>query len=228
MKIVKLFLKWGIIFLIGLGVILFFFQEQIVKTALIYGVKRKANLRLKIGHLESRLQKGYIKIEDMIIFNPKGFKEPRLAEIDSLLLELNLPKLLKGEVAFRKLFIDIDKIFIIRQKEGTNLVEAQKPFRKTTRRKSVKKKPREVSVEDLRISVSEVIYKNYRVYPPKMLRIELGFKQKYRNVSNLKKVFSSIMVKNVLKSTFSNLFSQLEEGSESAGSILDKFLDIFK
>lgn len=227
MKIVKLFLKLSIIFLIALGAILFFFQEQIVKTVLIYGVKRKANLGLKIGALESRLQKGYLKIEDMIILNPKGFKEPRLAEIDSLVLELNLPRLLRGGVAFRKLFIDIDKIFIIRQKQGTNLVEAQKPFHKKSR-KSVKKKPGEISVEDLQIGISEVIYKNYRVYPPKMLRVELGFKQRYRNVSNLEKVFSSILVENVLKSTFSSLFSQLEEGGESAGSVLDRVFNFFK
>ncbi|MDD5613892.1 MAG: hypothetical protein PHQ54_02330, partial [Candidatus Omnitrophica bacterium] len=58
-----------------------------------------------------------------------------------------------------------------------------------------------LSVDDLRIRIGDVVYKDYTRRPPKMNRISLGLEQKYENVSNLKSIVDSILAQKVLKVT---------------------------
>ncbi len=217
----KVFVIVVIIFLV-----VFLFQKQLLKLGVIILVKQKSNAGISIGSVESSIQKGLIRLNKVALLNPKGFQEKNLANIDFLLLELDLRKLLSGDIEFKRLFIDIDKVYLVRDAEqGTNLVEVKKESGKTKTR-SLSKERKKIAVKDLRIKISEVLYKDFRQEPPKLSRSFLGLEQKYSNVSDLKKLIDSIITQEVLKAAFSNI-SLNKTGQSSEPSVLDKIINIF-
>lgn len=197
-----------------------------VEIGIKYLVKEMTNAEIEIGRLESRLHKGYLRLENVTILNPKGFEEPNLAEFNFILLDIDLPQLLKGDINFRRLFIDLDRIYIVLGERGTNLVEVRKD--KEILKKPPRKVEKKIRAQDLRIKISRVIYKNFRTKPPKIKGIYLGLQEKYSDVRDVKEIMNFILTQNILKTTFSNLNFDLKTTQNSIASIFDKVFNIFK
>ncbi len=182
-----------------LVVLIFFFQNTFIKVALSVAVRAKTNARISIEHVDSSIQKGYIRLGNVTLLNPKEFREKRFIEIDSVEFEFEPFSFIKGDFKISKFFIDIDKIYIVKQKkEGVNLVKVRK---KVT--SSKKKSQSGYLVKDLRIKISSIAYKDLSRRPPKMKSVFLGLEQKYQNVRNLKKILDLILTQEVLKAAYS-------------------------
>jgi hypothetical protein len=189
-----------VLMIVALGVLLFFFQGLFVKGALNITARLKSNARISVEHVDSRIERGYIRLSGVKLFNPKEFREKELAEIALIEIEFKPLSFIGGDFKITRFFIDIDKIYIIKQeKEGINLVKVKK------RGSSNKKAKFNYIVEDLRVRVSSLVYKDLTRRPPKMKNIFLGLEQKYRNVEDLKKVLDAILTQKVLKSAYSNI-----------------------
>ncbi len=204
MGIIKWFVKKVIVIIVILGIAVFFFQNQVVKLAVNLAVMSKTNARIKISKVDSKIQKGYIRLEGVTLLNPRGFKEPHLAEINSVLLKVDLLSLIKQEIRIEKFFINVDKIYIVKQKgEGTNFVSVKKTS-SGSYKKNRTKKNNKILIQDLKIKISDVFYKDFRSNPPEMNRLHLGLMQEYSNITDFKKLFDLILTQNILKAVISN------------------------
>ena len=182
-----------------LGIALFFLQNHIVKLSTGAILRAKSNARMTIGHVDSKLQKGFLRLEGVTILNPVGFQENKFMEINFVQVEFDIVRLLKQEKHLKSLFVDIQRIYIVKQKkEGINIVEIQN---KSGSKSSYGKQDAGLSVEDLRVRIGDVVYKDYTRRPPKMSRIFLGLEQRYENVNSLKSIVDSILTQKVLKAT---------------------------
>ena len=205
MGIIKWVVKKVVLIVIVAGIAIFFFQNQAVKLALNIAVMSKTNARIKISKVNSKLQRGYIRLSGVTLLNPKGFKEPRLAEINSVLLKVDLLSLVKREIRVEKLFIDVNKIYIVKQKgAGTNFVSVRKPHPIRRYKEERVKKTHKISIQDLKIKISDVFYKDFRSNPPTMRRLHLGLNQEYSNITDFRKLFDALLTQDILKVIISN------------------------
>ncbi|MDP8233268.1 MAG: hypothetical protein P9M06_00485 [Candidatus Saelkia tenebricola] len=203
MGFIKKFIKKFIISIIVLSIAVFFFQNQVVELAINLLVRSKTNARIEISKVDSKIQKGYIRLENVTLLNPKGFKEPRLAEINLLLLELDLSSLIKKEIIIKRVLLDVDKVYIVKQKlEGTNFVSVKKTSSKNYKKSRTKKSNR-ILIQNLEVKISDVFEKDFRKKPPEMSRKRLGLELKQNNVTDIRKLFDLIQTQYILKAAVS-------------------------
>jgi len=205
MGIIRWVIKKVIVIIVILSVVIFFFQNQAVKLAVNLAVMSKTNARIKISKVDSKLQKGYIRFSGVTLLNPKGFKEPRLAEINSLLLKVDLLSLIKQEIRVEKLFIDVNRIYIVKQKgKRTNFVSVRKPHPIRRYEETRVKKTHKILIQDLKIKILDVFYKDFSSNPPVMRRLHLGLRQEYSNITDFRKLFDALLTQDILKVVISN------------------------
>jgi len=184
-----------------LGVLVFFFQNTFLNIALNIAVRLKSNARISIEHVDSKIHRGYIRLSEVMLLNPKDFREKRFIKIDSVDFEFDPLSFFSGNLKITKLFVDIDRIYIVKQKkEGVNLVKVKKK-KKISKKRSKSK----YTVEDLIIKVSSVAYKDLSRRPPKMKNIFLGLEQRYKGVKDLRKILDMILTQEILKATYSKI-----------------------
>ncbi|MDD5614094.1 MAG: hypothetical protein PHQ54_03365, partial [Candidatus Omnitrophica bacterium] len=92
--------------IILLGVVLFFLQSQIVKLSAGAILRAKTNARITIGHVDSKLHKGFLRLEGVAILNPAGFQENKFMEINFVQVEFDITRLLKQDKHLKSLFVD--------------------------------------------------------------------------------------------------------------------------
>ncbi len=184
-----------------LGVLVFFFQNTFLNIALNIAVRLKSNARISIEHVDSKIHRGYIRLSEVMLLNPKDFREKRFIKIDSVDFEFDPLSFFSGNLKITKFFVDIDRIYIVKQKkEGVNLVKVKKK-KKISKKRSKSK----YTVEDLIIKVSSVAYKDLSRRPPKMKNIFLGLEQRYKGVKDLRKILDMILTQEILKATYSKI-----------------------
>lgn len=184
-----------------LGVLVFFFQNTFLNIALNIAVRLKSNARISIEHVDSKIHRGYIRLSEVMLLNPKDFREKRFIKIDSVDFEFDPLSFFSGNLKITKFFVDIDRIYIVKQKkEGVNLVKVKKKKKISKKRSKIK-----YTVEDLRIKISSVAYKDLSRRPPKMKNIFLGLEQRYKGVKDLRKILDMILTQEILKATYSKI-----------------------
>jgi uncharacterized protein involved in outer membrane biogenesis len=205
MRLFRGLFKKLLLIIILVGVILYFLQDQIMKVAIPYIVAKNSNVKVKIARVDSELQKGYLKLTGLVIINPEGFKKERLAEVNSLLLDLNLKKLLIGKIQLSKLFVDIATIYIIKNEKGiVNVSEIKKPGVK-----SAQKKKRKISIDKMHIRLGEVISIDYSRRPVRAKRIRLNLDKEFTNVTDVKKTLVPIFTQVVVNKTLYGIKEKL-------------------
>jgi len=75
-------------------VVLFIGKNMIIKAGVETAVKAVTGLNLKIGHFNARLIDGYIKIENLKLYNPKGFADREMLSMPQILIDCEPSSLL--------------------------------------------------------------------------------------------------------------------------------------
>ena len=188
-------------------VLFYFLQDQILKFALPYFVSKNTNVRIKIAKVDSELQKGYINFTGIEVLNPQGFKKETLAEINSLMLDINLKKLLLGKLYLSKFFIDVGTIYIIKnEKQQLNISKIKK--KKRQRRKGILKR-KGIFIEKMHLRLGEIISIDYSQNPPRARRIRLNIDKEFTNVTKPRKVVISIFTHIVINKTLYGIRQKL-------------------
>ncbi|OQX82843.1 MAG: hypothetical protein B6D53_03660 [Candidatus Omnitrophica bacterium 4484_49] len=199
MRLFRWLFKKLILVVIILGVIFYFLQDQIMKFALPYIIAKNSNVKVRIAKVDSELQKGYIRLAGIVVLNPQGFKQEKLAEINSVVIDLNLKRLLLNKIHFSKLFVDIATIYIVKGENGmVNISRIKKPGTESKK----EKRRRQISIDKMHIRVGEVIYVDYSQKPARAKRIRLNLDKEFTDVTDLRKtlipLFTQIAVNKTL------------------------------
>ena len=114
----------------GIAVIFFLVltigKDYAIKVATTTAITEVTGAPASIRRLSLGIVKQSLDIQDFKIYNPQGFGEGVLADISLIHVDANLFALLKKNLRFEEIVLDIKEILIVKDKEGNLNVDALK------------------------------------------------------------------------------------------------------
>jgi len=111
--------------LVGLGLLVLILNygfETYCRLALEKLISTMVGLRTSIDEFDIGVANSDIEINDLFIFNPKGFKDRRMIDIPRIYIDFDFHALFKKEINFKKLELDVKEFTVVRLGKGdTNL-----------------------------------------------------------------------------------------------------------
>lgn len=121
-------LKISLVSAIAVIVILISFENVILVSVAKNGIKHIMKVRTNMTKIAVRPLAASVAIKGFKIFNPEGYKEKILADISLVLLDFKFKTLFEPGAYFDKIEIHIDKMNVIRDKNGVINLSQMKAF----------------------------------------------------------------------------------------------------
>lgn len=206
MRLIRSLIKKLILVVIIIMILFYFFQDQILKLALPYIISRNTNVKVKIANVDSEFQKGYINLTGIEVLNPQGFPKETLAKISSLMLDINLKKLLLGKLHLSKFFVDARTIYIIKnEKQELNISK----IKKESQKKKTSSKRREIFIEKMCVKLGEIISIDYSQPQPRVRRVRLNIDKEFTNVTDPKKILVPLFTQAIINKSLEGIRQKL-------------------
>jgi len=200
----KKLLKVLVIFLAVVAVLLLA-KNFIAKIAVEKGVEFATGVKLRVSGLQVGVFKSRVNINNLKLYNPKGFEDKIMIDIPNVYVDYNLPSIIKGKVHLNYIKLNLREFVVVKNKDGKVNLDSLKPVKE---QKEEKEKPKEkaakapeVKIDNLELKIGKVIFKDYtKGDKPSVKEFNINIDEKYNNISNLNAVVSIVVVK-VLTST---------------------------
>ena len=187
--------------LIGLVVVLTL--AVIFKNALV-------GLKLDIDKLNLCLTKAMIDIDGITLYNPKKYPDPIMVNVPKVLVDLNLRKVIGGDIHVEALELEMKEFTVVKNKDGeVNINELKAVAEAKEEQPAVKgaepaPKPKgekpEISVDNLHLKIGRVVFKDYsKGEEPVVKEYNINLNEKHENIKSLEAVVTLIVFKVVTK-----------------------------
>ncbi|MCF7871288.1 MAG: hypothetical protein K9L95_02195 [Candidatus Omnitrophica bacterium] len=198
-----------LIVLVVLVLGLFLAKNAIAKFAISKGVKATTGLKLGIESIDVGIFTPVVSAKGLTIYNPSNFTARKMAGMPVFYLNYDLGSFLRGGVHLRKLKMNLEKIVIVKNKEGKLNLETLEKIAKKEKAKEAKKeegKKKEFKIDFLALKIGDVLYKDYsQGESAKVEKFEVNLDQNYKNITDPHSLMSLILVKALANTTISNL-----------------------
>ncbi|MCK5178198.1 MAG: AsmA family protein [Candidatus Omnitrophica bacterium] len=191
-----------IVFIVIIGIVVL--KDVLIKSAITTVGSSILGAPIKIRKFALRAITQKVHIEDMVIYNPKGFPEGPLVDISEIRVDFDLGALLKGELHLPLIIFDLKEIILVKDKDGNLNVDALKvaEVKEEPEQKEEKAKPKEsgkmmpMRIDELRLNVERVIMKDYSLgEKPVILVYEIALKDKvFKNIKSPEQLATLVMV----------------------------------
>ena len=114
-----------IILVVVCGVIIA--RNTIAKNAIMKGTKEVLGQDLTIGDIDIGLLTTNVKVNSLQVYNPKGYTEKYIADVNELFINYSLLDILKGFIHFPEIRVNIEQLNIEKDKNGVLNVDHFKP-----------------------------------------------------------------------------------------------------
>ncbi|MFA5311151.1 MAG: AsmA family protein [Candidatus Omnitrophota bacterium] len=217
----------AVIFAVILG--LLFAKNIIAKVIVERGIGFATGLKLRVSGFQIGIFKSRINIDNLKLYNPKGFEDTVMINIPNLYVDYNLPAILKGKIHLEDVKLNLKEFVVIKNKDGKvnlgSLKIAQEQKESKTKAKSkekVKPKASDIQIDNLELKLGKVIYKDYsKAGGPSVKEFNINLDERYANITNTNAVVSIILIK-VLTNTALGAIANIdvkELGSAVSGSL---------
>ncbi len=163
-------------------------KNGITKLLLTAYIENIIDLNVKIKDVDTSFSEDWTDIKGLKIFNPRGFKDKVMADISQIYVDYDLEELTKGIVHLKELRIDLNKLFIVKNKDrelNLNLIEALKPEKKGSQDKKEESRESRFRIDVLKLKVGKVIYRNYPVNLPIIEReFNINIDERYEDITD--------------------------------------------
>jgi len=189
----------GVVFLFGIVLL----KDQIIKNAITTVGSSVVGAPLKIRKFSLGLLSQKISIKGMQLFNPKGFPEEILIDIEEITVAYDLAALMKKQVRLPLVVVNLKEMVIVKDKEGKLNVDAlkvseskEKDEEKKEENKKEKMEMWPFHIEQLKLNVGKVIYKDFSKGDQPVIKVyDVGFKDKeFEDIRSVEKLATTIMV----------------------------------
>jgi uncharacterized protein involved in outer membrane biogenesis len=229
-------IKKILIFIIIIGVILYFARNQIVKEVLEFGAKRSLNLNIKIKDLKLSLLKSSILLKDVYILNPKNYPEKEMIYISKIFLAIKPISLIRGEVHIKNLILNIIKINVIKNKENelniASLQKSKKEHSAILKKKQIQKKKgkihRKIKIDNLRLKIGKLTYKDYSSKPYQIRQFYLNIDKQYHDIEDFNKFKNTLLTELGLEYLKKNLNIEVIKGIGDKTNINQSIKDLLE
>jgi len=209
------FIKKLIFIIIILTVIAVLGRNLIVKYAVPVGA-RFAGIKMSIGNVNIGLTDALVGIKNIEIMNPKGFPKGQMINIKEIYIDPETVDFLKDKIHLVEVRFDLDKLTIIRNKNGDfnfkKLTKAKKkqegePVEEKTKTEPAKKgKKKEFQIDSMKLKLGTVVYKDYSVgAEPKIVTFNLNLDEEYEDITNPAMIGSIVFSKIMMKTSLGKL-----------------------
>ncbi|MGB2601529.1 MAG: hypothetical protein WBD00_04940 [Candidatus Omnitrophota bacterium] len=183
-------------------------KDTIVKVSLERGVQGVTGLKLSIGSFKMGILKTLIDIENLRLYNPKGFKDKIMLDMPKIYVDYDLPSFFRGKVHLKEVNVELKEFIVEKNKKGELNLDSLKMAQDDGKQKAAPQKSEDIKlqIDKLRLKVGKVMYKDYsQVGEPKIQEFDVNIDETYENITDLESVISLIMVKALAKTTVSKL-----------------------
>ncbi|MCK4423476.1 MAG: AsmA family protein [Candidatus Omnitrophica bacterium] len=251
--------KTKILISIGVGlliilIVLLACKDILIKQGVKIGVKTALGLEMDIGKLKVGLLSSMIHIEDMKIYNPKGFGPESLADIPLIYVDYDLGSVIRGKIHCPEIEINIKEVAVVKNEQGElNLNEiksiadksapeqAQEETAPADKKKDDHKKELEMQIDKLVLTIGQVRFLDYsNEEKPKERTMMIGLDHEvFNDLNSIGEIVRVIVLKTVMTAGLKNiglavdklscgLESAAGELTEQAGKLKDKTKETLK
>ena len=193
-------------------------KNVIVKAAVTTGVKAVTGLSLSIKKMKIGILSTLIGIDELKLYNPKGFEDPVMADIPEVYVNYRLGAFLKKKVHLEEVRLYIKEIVVAKNKDGKlNLdsltsigaakeAKEKQEEKKTAAQKKSKAAPPQIKIDLLKLKIDKVYYKDYsKGDTPSVKEFNVNIDATYENITDPKALVNIIVVKALANTTISSL-----------------------
>ncbi|MGD9015578.1 MAG: hypothetical protein PVI33_06110 [Candidatus Omnitrophota bacterium] len=214
-------IKIIIIGLLILCVSIIISKNIIAKSALSAGIKAITGLRLSMQSMNVGIIRSLIDIKEMQLYNPPGFKDALMVNMPEIYIDYDLGAFLKKRVHFEEVRINLKDFIVVKNEEGQLNLDALNvvKVKRGTQPAQKKAKMPEIQIDELRLKIGRVIYRDYsRGAPPVEREFNLNIDEHHKNITDAYTLGSLIIVK-ALKNTAIRKLINFDLGTLQQGII---------
>ncbi len=207
--------------LIAVGFLIFIMvvvgKNVILKAAVTTGVKAVTGLSMSIKKMKIGLISTLIGIEELKLYNPKGFEDPVMIDIQEVYVDYPLGAFLKKKVHLEEVRLHLKEFIVAKNKDGklnldslTSIGAAKSGEKKEENKKDTLKKAKsaaaEIKIDLLKLKIDKVYYKDYsKSDKPSVKEFNVNIDATYENITDPKALVNIIVVKALANTTISSL-----------------------
>ena len=181
---------------IALGIV----KDQIIKAAVEIGASRVLGTNVRVGGLSFGILRPSVRVKAFKVDNPKGFPKGSMLDVAEAGVDYDLPALLGGKLHFPLVILDLNEMVVVKNQDGVLNVDALKIAEKKeavpAARPEKPSKPLFFKIDELRLNVNKVIYKDYtRGKEPLVQVFDVNLKNNiYRDIQSAQQLAALILV----------------------------------
>lgn len=223
-------------------------RDLLIKTVIEITASNMLGAKTQVRSFSMSLIKQSVRIKGLEIYNPKGFGNSSLLDVKTVFADLDFASLLKGKIRLSKVELSLNKIEVIRNKNGELNVDALKVSQKkeSEQKKKTVVKKQGFEIDYLILNVGKLVFKDYGQGKEQISVYESIIQNKaYKNIKGAEQLVSLILIESMkplaLKSALTYGASTLAgvaflplaaatifSGKDSAESVFEfKFDDVF-
>jgi hypothetical protein len=207
MKKILLFAFIGVLAALS---VFFVAKNFIVKIAVEKLVETTTGLPLTIKHLDINIPATTVGINDLVLMNPRGYKDRVMIDIPEIYVDYDLRAIIKGNIHLKEARIYLKEFVVVKNRNGDLNLDAFKSVKKTRteepKKTKKKKKAPKLQIDSLELRVDKVVYKDYSAGGvPKVKEFNVNINQKFHNIDNSDKFVNLVIAKALAKTTIAQL-----------------------
>lgn len=202
-------LLFTVVIVFGLSVV----KNGITQTILTSALSGAAHVPVKIGSVDLSFLSASIRLKDINVYNPSGFKDKRMAQIPQVFIDFEPGELFQGRAHFKEVRLDLKEMTVVRNKDGKLNVDSVKPTEEQKKEAKQKakpasgQKPPKLMIDKLFLSIGRVVYEDYSAGgEPQIQTFDINIKDReYTNIDNPSAVVSLLMFEALTRTSLSSL-----------------------
>lgn len=199
-----------LIVVITMMLILSFAKDTIIKVSVEKGVELVTGLPLRTQSFKVGIVRQLVRVKNLRLFNPKGYKDRIMLDMPEIYVDYNLPAIIKGKVHLQEMRLNMKEFIVVKDEKGKlnldslKVVQAQKEGKKLGSEE--KEKVPEIQIDNLELKIGKAVYKDYsRGGEPSIKEFEINLNERYKNIKNPYALVSLIVVKALKNTTIAGL-----------------------
>ncbi|MEA3560168.1 MAG: hypothetical protein U9R31_00140 [Candidatus Omnitrophota bacterium] len=229
-------MKKLLVVLIGVLVLILalsFTKDIIIKTFIEKGVETTTGLRLSMRGFRAGIIDTFVRVEDLELFNPRGYKDRIMLKMPEIYIDYDLPAVIRGKVHLKQMRINLEEFVVVKNEAGKlnldslKVVQAGKENKETQAKETGVKQAQtkekeglpEIQIDSLELKIGKVVYKDYsKGGVPSVKEFNINLDERYENVTNPYSLVSLIVVRALTNTAIAGLVDFDLQGLEGMAS----------
>jgi hypothetical protein len=200
MKLLKIVLIVFICLIIGLALT----KNIIAKIGMEKGVEVVTGLKISVRNFNIGILGTLVGIEDMKLYNPEGYKDPVMLDMEEIYVDYNLPAIIQGTIYLEEMRIALKEFVVVKNEKGELNLNALKVVKEDegagkaapSEKPSKKGKAPGFRIDKLQLKIGRVLYKDYsKGASPVVKEFKININEQFTDINDPEKLVSLIIVK---------------------------------